>query len=257
MTVHLVGVGPGDGELLTLKAARLLGQADAVVYDRLIGADVLGHVPPSAERYSVGKTPGSSGPSQDEINELLVALGHRLATVVRVKGGDPFLFGRGIEELAATSAAGIQTEVVPGITSALSAPLAAGVSVTGRGFSSGVCVVTAHQDPASEPIDWAAVARSGLTVVVLMGANRAASVRDLLVAGGRRPETPTAVITSATRPDQEVWFGSLDQLGRNTVAAPSVLVIGEAVGQRMDTDHQPKISGESMINAGRPASRQR
>lgn len=251
MTVHLVGVGPGDGELLTLKAARLLGQADAVVYDRLIGDEVLDHVPPSAERYSVGKIPGAPGPGQEEINDLLVALGRRLATVVRVKGGDPFLFGRGIEELAATQAAGIPTDVVPGITSALAAPLTAGVSVTGRGFSSGVCVVTAHQDPASEPIDWTAVARSGLTVVVLMGARRAASVRNLLVAGGRRPDTPVAVITSATRTDQQVWFGSLRELGRETVPAPSVLVIGDAVAHRRETGNP------SGVNADRPASRQR
>lgn len=250
MTVHLVGVGPGDPELLTLKAARLLGSADAVVYDRLIDDSVLDNVPPSAERYPVGKTPGVTGPTQDEINGLLVALGRRLTTVVRVKGGDPFLFGRGVEELAATTAAGIPTDVVPGITSALSAPLAAGISVTGRGFSSGVCVVTAHQDRASDPIDWGAVARSGLTVVVLMGAGRAAAVRELLIAGGRRADTRVAVVTNATRPDQQLWFGQLDQLGKDPVAAPSVLVIGAAVGHRVESDSRIGLT------AGRPASRQ-
>jgi len=122
--------------------------------------------------------------------------------------------------------------VVPGVTSAFAGPLAAGVSVTGRGVASGVCVVTAHQDPASEPIDWNAVASSGLTVVVLMGAGRAAMIRDLLVGGGRPADTPTAVVTNATLADQRTWFGPLAALGREPVAAPSVLVIGTAVANR-------------------------
>ncbi len=226
MTVHLVGVGPGDAELMTLKAARLLGSADAVVYDRLIGAEILDFVSPSAERYAVGKTPGRPSPTQDEINVLLVQLGTRLDTVVRVKGGDPFIFGRGIEEAAAVVAAGIDVDVVPGITSALAGPMAAGISVTERGLSSGVCIVTAHQDPNSEPIDWPALARCGLTLVVLMGAKRAGSIRDLLVGSGLSAETPTAVVTNATHPDQATWRGRLAELGTEPVPAPSVLVIG-------------------------------
>ena len=227
MTVHLVGVGPGDAELMTIKAARLLGEADAVVYDRLIGDDILDHVAPSAERYPVGKTPGRPSPDQSAINDLLIDLGTRLPTVVRVKGGDPFVFGRGIEEAAACSAAGVTVEVVPGITSALAGPMADGISVTERGTSSGVCVVTAHQDPDSKPIDWSALARSGLTLVVLMGARRAGDIRELLLRGGLSPTTPAAIVTRATRPDQTTWRGSLLQLGREPVAAPSVLVIGD------------------------------
>lgn len=227
MTVHLVGVGPGEAELMTIKATRLLCSADAVVYDRLIGADVLDYVPPSAELYPVGKTPGERSPSQHEINDLLIALGRRLKTVVRVKGGDPFVFGRGIEEARATTGAGIKTEVVPGITSALAGPLAAGVSVTARGVASGVCVVTAHQDDQSGAIDWSAVARSGLTIVVLMGARRATDVRDRLMTGGLPAATPVAIVTNATKPDQQTRFIVLDQLGETPVNPPSVLIIGQ------------------------------
>ncbi|MEM9652810.1 MAG: uroporphyrinogen-III C-methyltransferase [Actinomycetota bacterium] len=257
MTVHLVGVGPGDGELLTVKAARLLEAADAVVYDRLIGADILDHVPPSAERYPVGKTPGRPGPTQEQINDLLVHLGTRFATVVRVKGGDPFVFGRGIEELTATTSAGIPTEVVPGISSALSGPLAAGISVTGRGVASGICVVTAQQDPDSAPIDWRAVAKSGLTIVVLMGAARAGSVRRRLLAGGLAPQTPAAVVTDATLPDQRTWYGSLDELSREPVAAPSVLVIGAAAGRRVPAEAPLGTARERPVSAtaGTPACR--
>ncbi len=234
MTVHLVGVGPGDADLMTVRAAGLLARADAVVHDRLIGDDVLDHAAPSAERYPVGKTPGCPGPDQQQINDLLVDLGRRLETVVRVKGGDPFVFGRGIEELAALSAAGIDVEVVPGVTSALAAPMAAGVSVTERTISSGVCIVTAHQDPASRPIDWSAIARSGLTVVVLMGARRARTIGDALMTGGSSPETPAAVITDANRPDQVVWSGPLRDLGVEPVVAPSVLVIGPVAARAAD-----------------------
>lgn len=230
MTVHLIGAGPGDAELLTLKAARLLGSADAVVYDRLIGREILDLAGPLAERYDVGKTPGRPGPSQEQINALLVDLGRRLHTVVRVKGGDPFIFGRGIEEADAVTAAGLDVEVVPGITSALAGPMAAGISVTERGVSSGVCIVTAHQDPKSTPIDWRALAGSGLTLVVLMGARRAAQIREQLLQGGLAPTTPVAVVTNATRPEQQVSVGDLRLLGRRTIQAPAALIIGPVAG---------------------------
>lgn len=231
MTVWIVGVGPGDAELMTVKAARLLREADAIVHDRLIGDDVLAEVSPLALRHDVGKLPGRPGPTQEQINDLLVDLGRRFDTVVRVKGGDPFVFGRGIEELRACEAAGVDASVVPGVTSALAGPLAAGVSVTERGVSSGVCIVTAHQDPGSDPLDWAALVRSGLTIVVMMGARRAARIRDSLVFNGFDPATPAAVVTSATHLDQHTWRGPLAQLGVEPVAAPSVLVIGAAAGE--------------------------
>lgn len=244
MTVWIVGVGPGDAELMTVKAARLLREADAVVFDRLIGSDVLAEVSPVAVRHDVGKVPGRPGPTQEQINELLIDLGRRFDTVVRVKGGDPFVFGRGIEEVRACEAAGIPTSVVPGVTSALAGPLAAGVSVTERGVSSGVCIVTAHQDPGSDPLDWAALVRSGLTIVVMMGARRAAHIRDSLLFHGLDPATPAAVATNATHPDQQTWRGPLDRLGVEPVAAPSVLVIGAAAGNHSSapTDDRPMLA---------------
>lgn len=232
MTVHLVGAGPGDIELLTLKAARLLAEADAVVFDRLVGPDILGLAAPSAERYDVGKAPGSPGPSQMQINDLLCSLGQRLDNVVRLKGGDPFMFGRGIEEQRACEAAGVRVAVVPGISSSIAAPASAGISITERGVSSGACIVTAHQDPGSDAIDWSALAQSGLTITVLMGAKRARLVADALIAGGRSAETSVAVITNATRPDEQKWFGTLATLGVKPVPSPSVLVIGDVAAER-------------------------
>lgn len=243
MTVWIVGVGPGDAELMTVKAARLLATADAVVHDRLIGDGVLDHASPLAERYDVGKVPGRPGPTQEDINRLLVELGSRCATVVRAKGGDPFVFGRGIEEVRACEAAGVAVEVVPGVTSALAAPLAAGISVTERGTSSGFCVVTAHQDPGSAALDWPAVVRTGLTIVVLMGARRAGEIRDRLLAGGLPPSTPAAVAVDATRPEQQVWRGELGDLGRSPVASPAVLVIGPAAGGRVPLG----VAGRSLL----------
>ncbi len=255
MTVHLVGAGPGDVELLTLRAARLLATADAVIVDRLVGPDVLDLIAPSAERYDVGKTPGRPGPSQSEINDLLVCVGRRLETVVRLKGGDPFMFGRGIEEQRACQEAGIEVEVVPGISSAIAAPSGAGISITERGVSSGVCIVTAHQDPESADIDWAALASSGLTITVLMGARRARSVAEALMLGGRPPTEPVTVITNASRPDETRWHGTLEELGVDPVPSPSVLVIGQAAGMRTTAprDSPPATSAfrESVRLAGR------
>lgn len=226
MTVHILGAGPGDAELLTLKAVRILGTADAVVHDRLIGDDILDFAPPSAERYDVGKSPGRPGPSQEEINHLLVSLGRRLDSVVRVKGGDPSVFGRGAEEAGACRAAGVPTQTVPGISSSVAAPNAAGISVTRRGVSSGFCVVTAKQDADSTPIDWAALAHSGLTLVVLMGASRAALIRDRLLVGGMAADTAVAVVTDASLPTQRTRRLRLAELGVGPVDSPSVLVIG-------------------------------
>ncbi|MEZ5239161.1 MAG: uroporphyrinogen-III C-methyltransferase [Microthrixaceae bacterium] len=235
MTVHLVGVGPGDAELMTLRAVRLLGEAEAVVHDRLIGDEVLSHVSPTAERYDVGKTPGVAGPTQDEINELLVQLGRRLGCVVRVKGGDPCVFGRGAEEADACHAAGVPAEVVPGISSSIAAPSAGGVSLTRRGVSSGFCVVTAHQDPGSTDVDWGSPARCGLTVVVLMGAARAAQIRERLTAGGMAPGTPVAVVTDATSDGQRTNRTTLDRLGEEPVRSPSVIVVGAVADAELST----------------------
>jgi uroporphyrin-III C-methyltransferase len=226
MTVHLVGAGPGDPELLTLRAAALLRRCDVVVYDRLVSPEILNMVPRSAERIDVGKRPGDSE-RQVTINEVLVDRGLRFDCVVRLKGGDPHVFGRAAEELIALRNAGVATEVVPGVSSALAAPAAVGIPLSTRLASSGFTVITAHQDPATDrAIDWDAAARLGTTLVILMGAARAASFRDRLIAGGMRADMPVAVITNATTPQMAEHRMVLSELGIVPVPNPSVIVIG-------------------------------
>ncbi len=227
MTVHLVGAGPGDPDLLTVRAVNLLRQADVVVHDRLVDQAVIDLAPPWAERIDVGKTPGAPSPSQHEINAVLIDRGRRHDCVVRLKGGDPFVFGRGGEEAAALLACGIDTEVVPGVTSAIAAPAAAGIPVTLRGASSGFTVVTAHQDPAATQwLDWDALARAGTTLVILMGAARTAQIADRLRAGGMAGNTPVAVISAATTRQQRIDRTDLAGLSRLKPANPATIVVG-------------------------------
>jgi uroporphyrin-III C-methyltransferase len=231
VTVYLVGAGPGDPDLLTLRAASLLAVADVVVHDRLVDRRILASVPSWTELVDVGKIPGSPCHGQAEINDLLVDRASRHDVVVRLKGGDPFVFGRGGEEAEFLRARGIAVEVVPGVSSAVAAPAAAGIPVTMRGVASGVTIVTAHQDPAREcGLDWDALAHSGTTLVVLMGAARARQVSQRLIGGGMRPDMPVAVITSATTPDQLVDRTTLELLGEMPVCNPSTIVIGEVAG---------------------------
>ncbi len=226
MSVHLVGAGPGDVDLLTLRAARLLESADVVVTDRLVDASVLALVPEGIEIIDVGKRPGCSH-SQELINELLISLGRDHDCVVRLKGGDPFVFGRGGEEALALRAAGLEVEIVPGVTSAFSGPLAAGIPVTHRNLAWGVTVVTGHtQDGAT--IDFRRLANPELTLVVLMGVGHRAAIAAQLLEGGLDEETPVAVIESAWTASQRVVRGSLVELGQLDVANPAVLVIGAA-----------------------------
>ena len=227
MTVHLVGAGPGDPELLTVRAVDLLRQADAVVYDRLVDPAVIELAPPWAELVCVGKTPGAPSPSQNEINAILIDRARRFPCVVRLKGGDPFVFGRGGEEASALRAAGLAVEVVPGVTSAVAAPAAAGIPVTLRGVASGFTVVTAHQDPASDRwLDWDALARAGTTLVILMGAARTEQIADRLRAGGMADDTPVAVIRAATTRQQRIDRTDLAGLRRLRAASPATIVVG-------------------------------
>ena len=227
MTVYLVGAGPGHPDLLTVKAARLLDTADVVVHDRLVDPRVLDLIAPWAEVIDVGKRPGGPADAQDRIHRVLVAAAGRADTVVRLKGGDPFVFGRGGEEAEALRRAGVDVEVLPGITSAIAGPAAAGIPVTMRGHASGFTVITGHQDPtADRPIDWEAAARLGTTLVVLMGASRVAHIADQLMAGGLAADTPVATIESATTPHQRVKRTTLGELPGLPVLAPAVLVIG-------------------------------
>jgi uroporphyrin-III C-methyltransferase len=229
VTVHLVGAGPGDPDLLTLRAARLLTAADAVVHDALVSPAVLELVSPRAELIDVGKRAGCAN-AQELINVLLVRLGRRLECVVRLKGGDPYLFGRGGEEAAALAAAGVAVAVVPGVSSALAAPAAAGIPVTHRDHSPAVTVVTGHRQTGGAEPDWAALARLGHTVVVLMGVARRSAIAAQLLAGGLPPTTPVAAVSAATTADHQVTRTTLAALGHAEVAAPAVLVIGAVAG---------------------------
>lgn len=224
MSVYLVGAGPGDADLVTLRAARLLAEADVVVHDRLVGAGVLDLISPRARRIDVGKTPGSSN-SQGDINDLLVDLAREHAVVVRLKGGDPFVFGRGGEEACALTARGVDVRVVPGISSAFAAPLLAGIPVTHRGVSHGVCVVTATAESGAR-VDFVDLARPGITLVVLMGVARRREIADELRRGGLDGSTPVAVVQRASSLDQRVVRGRLDELADFDVASPAVIVVG-------------------------------
>ena len=226
MTVHLVGAGPGDPDLLTIRAARLLAEADVVVHDRLVGSAVLA-LAPDAILVDVGKRPGSHRRTQDEINAELVALGARYPTVVRLKGGDPYVFGRGGEEASHLRAAGIDVDVVPGVSSALAAPAAAGVPVTHRGHSTGVTVVTAATAADTEPPDWSTLARLDHTLVVLMGVRAAPEIAASLLAAGCPADRPVAIVGSATTDRSRTVRTTLAELGTATVPAPATIVIGD------------------------------
>ncbi len=230
MTVHLVGAGPGDIGLLTLRAADLLRRCDVVVYDRLVGPEILELVPAGAERINVGKGPGDSR-TQVDINQILIDRGRRFDCVVRLKGGDPHVFGRAAEELIALRDAGISADVVPGVSSAIAGPAAVGIPLTTRLAASGFTVVTAHQDPATDrAINWEALAQVGTTLVILMGAARAASFRDRLLGGGMRADMPVAIITNACTPHMTEYRCTLAELGETRVPNPSVIVIGAVAG---------------------------
>ena len=228
-SVALVGGGPGDPGLLTVRARQLLAGADVVVRDRLAPV-----VEVDAEVIDVGKTPG--GPSYDQraIEALLVERARAGQRVVRLKGGDVHVFGRGIEEVAACVEAGVAVEVVPGVSSAFAAPAYAGIPVTARGVTQSVSVVSAHLPPghAGSTVDWEAFARIGGTLVLLMGVARLTAVCDALIAGGRAGSTPVAVVRNGTLPTQEVAYATLETAADLDVRAPSVVVIGEVVGLR-------------------------
>ena len=224
-TVWLVGAGPGDPDLLTVKAARLLAEADVVVHDALVGDGVLDLVPASAELIDVGKRPGRPVP-QELISTLLVELARGGRRVVRLKGGDPFVFGRGGEEALALLEAGIPFEVVPGVSSAVAAPAAAGVPVTHRGVAAAFTVVTGHRRAGEPDVDWRSLAKVGGTVVVLMGVAQRGVIAAELIAGGLDPATPVAAVRSATTDDEVVARCRLDDLATTPVDSPAVLVIG-------------------------------
>jgi len=225
VSVALVGAGPGDPDLLTLKAARLLAAADVVVHDALVGDGVLALIAESAERIDVGKRPGR-GASQELISALLVELGRQGKRVVRLKGGDPFVFGRGGEEALALREAGLEFEAVPGITSSIAAPAAAGIPVTHRSVSPAFTVVTGHRRPGEPNIDWRSLAKVGGTIIILMGVAHRAAIAAELITGGLAPDTPAAAIQRATTDKQEVVRCNLADLGHAAVESPATIVVG-------------------------------
>ena len=249
MTVYLVGAGPGDPGLLTVRGAELLEQADVVVYDRLAPPALLALAPDGAELITAGKAPGQVDLTQEQINQILVETGRRAACVVRLKGGDPFVFGRGGEEAEALAAAGIPFEVVPGITSAIGAAAYAGIPVTHRGVSTHFTVVTGHEDPAKDrtDVDWDALARVGGTLVILMGAGRIGEIARRLIAGGRAPETPVAAVRNGTRPDQQTVRATLGTIADAGVRAPSAIVVGDVAGLDLTWFESRPLFGRSVV----------
>lgn len=232
--VSLVGAGPGDPDLLTIRAARLIGQAEIVFVDRLVGQGVIELISASAEIVYVGKSKGEHSVAQAEIQRRMIEAAKAGKRVVRLKGGDPFIFGRGGEEVEALRAANIKVEVVPGISSALGCAAAAQIPLTHRDMAQAVTFVTGHAALGDEPdLDWNALARPNQTVVVFMGVGTAGTIAARLVAAGRDPTTPVAVIENGTRQNEISAFGALGNVAEVIQSAgiqgPALLIIGEVV----------------------------
>lgn len=231
--VTLVGAGPGDPELLTLKAVKAIAAADVLLIDDLVNPAVLAHAAPGARVIEVGKRGGCASTPQAFIERLMLAEALAGKQVVRLKGGDPYLFGRGGEERAMLRSHGVQVEVIPGISSGLAAPTAIGVPLTHRHWSQGAVFVTGHgKDAESEP-NWAALAQSRLTLVIYMGVARVAAIQAGLLAGGMAPDTPVAVVQSASRAAQRQLLTTLQALpaalAASGLASPSIIVVGQVV----------------------------
>ncbi|ONG51009.1 uroporphyrinogen-III C-methyltransferase [Pseudoroseomonas deserti] len=233
--VHLVGAGPGAADLLTLRALRLMGEADVVVHDRLVSAAVLDLARRDADRIDVGKSRGAHSVPQEEINALLVRLARTGRKVVRLKGGDPFVFGRGGEEIEALAEAGIAFEVVPGITAALACAAQAGIPLTHREAARSVTFVTGHTSDGRLAVDFDALARPGQTIAVYMGVTTLPQFFAGLVAAGADPTTPAAFIERGGSPDQRMLLGSFAEVARDAGGwvggGPALLLLGEACGR--------------------------
>jgi uroporphyrin-III C-methyltransferase len=230
--VCLVGAGPGDPDLLTVRAVERIASGDVIVYDRLVQQRVLAFAKPSAEKIYMGKPEGHHV-LQDEIHALLVEKAHEGKTVIRLKGGDPFLFGRGGEEVEHLAAHGIPFEVVPGISSGLAAPLSAGIAVTHRDASSSVAIVTGHNAAGNDDrVNWRALAGID-TLVFLMGVHNVETIAQKLIAAGRSPRTPAAMIQMAYWDSERVVAGTLETIAaevrRAAIEPPATLVVGEVV----------------------------
>lgn len=248
MTVYLVGAGPGDPGLLTVRGAEVLGRADVIVYDRLSVGALLALAPPGAELINVGKRPGQALMSQADICALLVERGKAGQEVVRLKGGDPFVFARGGEEAGALADAGVGYEVVPGITSAVAVPAYAGIPLTMRHSSTMFTVITGHEDPDKDgEIDWETVAKLGGTIVILMGIGRLPKIIGRLVAGGLSEETPAAAIQWGTRPEQRTVRATLGTLTDHPLEPPSTIVVGKVAAMNLDWFESRPLFGRRVV----------
>jgi uroporphyrinogen III methyltransferase/synthase len=236
--IYLVGSGPGDPGLFTVKGVRCLREADVVVYDRLAPEALLAYARPDAERIYVGKKPGDPTMSQEQINAFLVERGRAGMTVVRLKGGDPYIFGRGGEEALALIDAGLPFEVVPGVTSGVAAPAYAGIPVTHRNVSTSVAFVTGHEDPTKgrPDVDWVELANGAETLVLYMGLGRLKEISEELIAAGRSKETPVACVRWGTLPEQRTITGTLediaDRVSEASLRPPAIIVVGDVVALR-------------------------
>jgi uroporphyrin-III C-methyltransferase len=233
--VYLVGSGPGGEGLLTKRARTVIDSADVVLYDQLPGEEILASLPVSAEKIDCGKYGGKHTLEQDEIEALIVDRAKRGMNVIRLKGGDPFLFGRGGEELEAVRSAGIPVEMVPGVSSALAVPASVGIPLTHRDYASQVTILTGNEDPAKpEPaLDWKLLAKSRGTIVILMGVANLGRIADALIRNGKAGSTMVAIIERGLRKDRRVTTGSLatiaDEAIKKGVKPPAVIVIGDVV----------------------------
>jgi uroporphyrinogen III methyltransferase/synthase len=253
--VSLVGAGPGDPDLITVKGLNRLRHADVVIYDRLANEALLREVPAKAELIFAGKGPGNHALNQAQINSLLVEHGSQGRQVVRLKGGDPFVFGRGGEEAEALADAGVPFEVVPGVTSAIAAPAYAGIPVTHRDFTSAFTVVTGHEDPTKDTsnIPWHALAHGPDTLVFLMGVSHLAGLAQSLIAAGRPPSTPVAVVRRGTWPDQQTVHGTLDNIADHVaevgLIAPAVTIVGKVttLASSLAWNRAGPLAGKSVL----------
>ena len=262
--VWLVGAGPGDPELLTLKAVRILSLADVVVHDRLVAPEILDLVPAAAHRLFVGKQKARHALPQDDINALLVGLARSGLVVVRLKGGDPFVFGRGGEEMLACRAAGVDCEVVPGVSAALAASAGSGAPLTHRGLAQAVTFVTGHAQNGGEPdLDWSALATANHTVVVYMGLSTAGLIAERLIVAGRAPSTPVALVENASQAGERRAVTSLAELpeAAKRFGGPAILIIGEVAalasksahpGECRDPDHGAETAADLSAALARP-----
>jgi uroporphyrin-III C-methyltransferase len=234
-TVHLLGAGPGDIELMTLKSLRLIKEAQVIIFDRLANPDILKEAPKDCEFIDVGKTDGRHPVKQDEINEIIYQSSLKYENVVRLKGGDPFVFGRGGEEALYLKERGIKFDIIPGITSAISVPAYAGIPVTQRGVVSSFRVITGHEAPgkAVSQIDWNSF-NTDETLVFLMGLHNLEKISTKLIEAGKSKDYPVAVISKGTTKDQKVVVGTLENIVQKAkdFETPALIVVGEVVNLR-------------------------